>query len=67
MDAKGIADLHTACRNGDIAEVRRVIASGAKLNGRDKHSRTPLHMASWAGQVGIPLSSIMVELVLQYL
>jgi ankyrin repeat protein len=44
-------DLHTAAREGNIAEVRRIIATGAKLDDRDKHSRTPLHMAGWAGHV----------------
>ena len=44
-------DLHTAAREGNIAEVRRIIATGAKLDERDKHSRTPLHMGGWAGHV----------------
>jgi ankyrin repeat protein len=43
-------DLHTAARNGDVARMLELIGLGADLNARDKHSRTALHMAAWAGQ-----------------
>jgi ankyrin repeat protein len=43
-------DLHTAARNGDVARMLELIGLGTDLNSRDKHSRTPLHLAAWAGQ-----------------
>jgi ankyrin repeat protein len=43
-------DLHTAARNGDVARMLELIGLGTDLNSRDKHSRTALHMAAWAGQ-----------------
>ncbi|KAK9918635.1 hypothetical protein WJX75_005572 [Coccomyxa subellipsoidea] len=42
-------DLHAAARAGNVEELEALIASGSKIDDRDKHSRTPLHMASWAG------------------
>ena len=44
-------DLHGAARNGDIAALGKDIAAGADVNSRDRLRRTPLHLASWAGQV----------------
>lgn len=52
-------DLHVAARNGDVPALVAAVAAGSDLNARDKLSRTPLHMAAWAGQtVGcmMPLS-----------
>ncbi|KAG0616385.1 hypothetical protein M758_5G110700 [Ceratodon purpureus] len=43
--------LHDAARNGNVEEITRLLAlTPALLNSRDRHSRTPLHMAAWAGQ-----------------
>ena len=44
-------DLHTAARQGNTVELRKIIATGVKLDDRDMHSRTALHMACWAGHV----------------
>lgn len=44
--------LHTAAREGSVKELKALIQSGSKIDEKDKHSRTPLHMASWAGHVG---------------
>ena len=44
-------NLHEACRSGDVLALTKAIGEGANLNQRDKHARTPLHMAAWAGQV----------------
>ncbi|GFH06485.1 ANK_REP_REGION domain-containing protein [Haematococcus lacustris] len=43
--------LNTAARNGDMPALQAAIASGADLNARDNLRRTPLILASWAGQV----------------
>jgi ankyrin repeat protein len=41
--------LHDAARKGDLAELTAIIGQGANLDQRDKHHRTPLHLAAWAG------------------
>ena len=38
--------LHTAARQGNIAEITRLLAEGADPNARDKHGATPLHRAA---------------------
>ncbi|CAN8325219.1 unnamed protein product [Cochlearia groenlandica] len=46
----GSADLHSSARSGDLAAVQSIISSDPlATNSRDKHSRTPLHLAAWAG------------------
>jgi uncharacterized protein len=42
------AGLHAAAHRGDVAELRRLISSGANLNARDAYGRTPLHVATFA-------------------
>jgi len=37
--------LHAAAAKGDAAEIARLIATGARLEARDPHKRTPLHVA----------------------
>lgn len=46
-----MADAHAAARDGDLEALNTFIAAGSNLNQRDKHSRTPLHLAAWAGRV----------------
>ncbi len=43
--------LHRAAHMGDVAEIRRLAASGADLNARDPRQRTPLHVACYARQI----------------
>lgn len=43
--------LHNAAREGNVAEVTRLLSLGASVVIKDKHSRTPLHLAAWAGQL----------------
>ncbi|CAH8345514.1 unnamed protein product [Eruca vesicaria subsp. sativa] len=44
------ADIHSAARSGDLAAVQLIISTNPlAVNSRDKHSRTPLHLAAWAG------------------
>lgn len=42
--------LHKAAQQGDVAEVERLIASGATVDTRDDNGRTPLHVATFARQ-----------------
>ena len=42
--------LHRAAGQGDVAEIRRLAATGAALDGRDAHGRTPAHVAAFASQ-----------------
>ncbi|KAJ9529389.1 hypothetical protein QJQ45_013742, partial [Haematococcus lacustris] len=49
----GSMALHAAARNGDMPALQAAIASGADLNARDNLRRTPLILASWAGQVAV--------------
>ncbi|KAF5795723.1 putative NAD(+) ADP-ribosyltransferase [Helianthus annuus] len=47
-------DIHAAARAGDLVAVQTIITSNPlSVNSRDKHSRTPLHLAAWAGQTQV--------------
>ncbi|GLT91322.1 hypothetical protein SLE2022_092150 [Rubroshorea leprosula] len=47
-------DIHAAARSGDLTTVQSILASNPlAVNSRDKHSRTPLHLAAWAGQAQV--------------
>ena len=47
------APIHDASRNGDVAEVKRLLASGADVEARDKYGQTPLHIASYHGHAEV--------------
>lgn len=51
-EANRYTGSHAAARRGDLAELCKLIAAGAKPNARDAHGRTPLHVATFAGQRG---------------
>ena len=40
--------LHRAAQNGELAEIRRLAATGVDINARDRHGRTPAHVAAFA-------------------
>ena len=48
-DRSGYTGLFAAAARGDTAQIKALIASGAKLDGRDAHGRTPLHVAAYGG------------------
>lgn len=43
--------LHNAAREGSVTELTKLLAQGANVCVRDKHSRQPLHLSAWAGQL----------------
>jgi len=46
--------LHDAARAGDLDGLRAIYFSNPTvINGRDNHSRTPLHLAAWSGQTEV--------------
>ncbi len=42
--------LFRAAHQGDAAEIARLLAEGAEVNARDSRRRTPVHVATFAGQ-----------------
>jgi ankyrin repeat protein len=42
--------LHAAAAKGDVAEIGRLLKSGAPVDARDSHARTPLHVAIYRSQ-----------------
>lgn len=53
-------DVHAAARTGDLSGLQLICSSNPlAINSRDKHSRTPLHLAAWAGQA--PVVSYLCE------
>lgn len=45
--------LHQAVRDGNLEQVRELIATGSEVNAADPSRRTPLHLAVWTGNVDI--------------
>ncbi|XP_009766633.1 uncharacterized protein [Nicotiana sylvestris] len=47
-------ELHAAARSGDLTAVQTLCSTNPlAVNSRDKHSRTPLHLAAWSGHAQI--------------
>ncbi|TXG48425.1 hypothetical protein EZV62_027719 [Acer yangbiense] len=52
--SRGGEELHAAARSGDLKAVQTILSSNPlSVNSRDKHSRTPLHLAAWSGQTEV--------------
>ncbi|CAN4093151.1 unnamed protein product [Withania somnifera] len=43
--------LHRAARKGDVADIKKCIAEGANVNGKDQNGWTPLHRAAFKGKI----------------
>nr|XP_043611326.1 protein VAPYRIN-LIKE-like [Erigeron canadensis] len=43
--------LHTFARKGDVEEMKKCLAEGAKVNGKDQNGWTPLHRAAFKGHI----------------
>ena len=46
-------NIHDCCRNGNLSEVRRALASGVNVDLKDNFEMTSLHLASRYGYVDI--------------
>lgn len=53
VDRLGRTELHYAANQGDLAQVRSLLASGAQVNLADDNGWTPLHFAAQADSVGV--------------
>ena len=49
MDELNYSGLFTAASHGDANQIRARVASGEKVDARDSHGRTPLHIAAFGG------------------
>ena len=49
-EAAAYRGLHAAAHRGDLAALRQALATGAAVDSRDSHGRTPLHVATFARQ-----------------
>lgn len=49
-ELRGYTGLHAAAAKGDVAEIERLIAGGAKPDPLDSNRRTPLHVAIFMHQ-----------------
>lgn len=43
--------LHRSARKGDVDEMKKCLAEGAKVNGKDQNGWTPLHKSSFKGWI----------------
>lgn len=49
-EAAAYTGLHAAAHKGEVAQIAKLAASGARLDARDAHGRTPVHVAAFARQ-----------------
>ena len=49
MDRLSYSGLFAAASHGDASQIRDLVSSGEKVEARDSHGRTPLHIAAFGG------------------
>ena len=49
MDELSYSGLFAAASQGDVNQIGDLVASGEKVDARDSHGRTPLHIAAFGG------------------
>jgi ankyrin repeat protein len=49
-ELRSYAGLHAAAAKGDVGEIERLVAAGENIDVQDARSRTPLHVAVFAGR-----------------
>lgn len=49
VELASYSGLHAAAAKGDVAEIQKIVRSGAALEAKDRNGRTPLHVAAFRG------------------
>ena len=49
----GDTPLHSAASNGEVSEVKALLAKGAEVDAKTKYGSTPLHLAAWKGHLDV--------------
>lgn len=52
-EARKPTNLHDAARSGNVEALMEALAEVDNVELKDKHQRTPLHLAAWANQTAI--------------
>jgi len=47
VELQAYRGLHAAAAKGDVGEIEKLVRSGAPIDARDAHARTPLHVAAF--------------------
>src|SRR5215831_10962773 len=47
IELQAYRGLHAAAAKGDVGEIEKLVKSGAAIDARDGHARTPLHVSAF--------------------